>query len=93
MQNSYCDHRNFDSVNQTHPLCYCNDHCVFLLAPAGPSKPALKRTEKTAEPLPALRKPAETPADAAKNWLSSAMAEANTPSGNIAAASKVNLAH
>ncbi|CAB4032179.1 Hypothetical predicted protein [Paramuricea clavata] len=61
---------------------------VSSAASAGSSKAALKRTEKTTEPLPALRKPAETPADAAKNWLSSAMAEANTPSGNIAAASK-----
>jgi hypothetical protein len=36
-----------------------------------------------------LAKP-KSAADAAKNWLSSAMAEAKTPSANIAAASKVN---
>ena len=58
-----------------------------ILAPAGVSKPSPKPAKKTSGP--ALGKP-ETPADAAKNWLSSAMAEAKTPSANTAAASMVS---
>jgi hypothetical protein len=74
------------------------EHCItneltamhfYILARAGASKPAPKPADKTAQPLPALAKP-KSAADAAQNWLSSAMAEAKTPSANIAAASQVN---
>ena len=66
----------------------CYDHFCFLTPAASPK--ASKSNQKTTESLPALKK-AETPADAAQNWLSNAMAEAKTPSGGIASASKVQF--